>query len=211
MNAVIVIPLLKITDENRQDQSDQCGDQPREELKVSVKIFLYSFTEDLHGVIQRTLKQTATTYLDTVILSFATPVPCDALRATWGMLEKEVQLGTIKMIGLSDIDTDLFIKFYAEAVLKPTVIQINLSTCCVVPVPLQEFCKLNHIQLLTHSDPTDILPTDKLELLTKSFKGQDEKTKYKVKWVVRSQIHMISRGVIASKGFITSITATSGN
>lgn len=36
---------------------------------------------------------------------------------------------------------------------KPNIVQINLTACCVVPPALQEFTKQNDIQLLTHSDP----------------------------------------------------------
>lgn len=36
---------------------------------------------------------------------------------------------------------------------KPSIIQINLSSCCVVPPALQEFTKQNDVQLLTHNDP----------------------------------------------------------
>jgi len=57
------------------------------------------------------------------------------------------------MIGICDVDTQLFIQLYTWARVKPSIVQINLASCCVVPPELAEFCKENSIQLLTHSDP----------------------------------------------------------
>lgn len=56
-------------------------------------------------------------------------------------------------IGVSDVDEVIFETLYSWAAHKPNIVQINLATCCVVPVTLQEFCKVNTVQVLTHSDP----------------------------------------------------------
>ncbi|KAJ8870391.1 hypothetical protein PR048_029412 [Dryococelus australis] len=45
------------------------------------------------------------------------------------------------------------LQFSCSTVVKPSIIQINLATCCVVPPALQEFTKDHNVQLLTHSDP----------------------------------------------------------
>ncbi len=37
---------------------------------------------------------------------------------------------------------------------KPSIHQINLSACCVVPEDLQIFCKEHDIRILTHNDPS---------------------------------------------------------
>lgn len=42
--------------------------------------------------------------------------------------------------------------FYINQV-KPSVAQVNLDVCCVVPPEMQEFTKDHEIQLLTHNDP----------------------------------------------------------
>lgn len=36
---------------------------------------------------------------------------------------------------------------------KPTTVQVNLSSCCVVPKELTTFAQQNDVQVLTHNDP----------------------------------------------------------
>ena len=35
---------------------------------------------------------------------------------------------------------------------KPTTLQVNLSSCCVVPQELSAFAQQNDVQVLTHND-----------------------------------------------------------
>lgn len=104
------------------------------------------------------LRSTSADYLDNVILSFSGyskpgALTIEHIQKAWLVLENQFQAGKIRMIGLSDVDTQLFMKIYDLAEVKPGIVQINLATCCVVPPELAEFCKLKGIQLLTHSDP----------------------------------------------------------
>jgi len=39
---------------------------------------------------------------------------------------------------------------------KPSINQVNLTTCCVIPQDLKDFANENDIELLTHNDPTGI-------------------------------------------------------
>ncbi|XP_017303276.1 glutamate--cysteine ligase regulatory subunit [Diaphorina citri] len=63
------------------------------------------------------------------------------LETLWATLETLVEEKKISRIGLSDLHEDIFIQFYNRAKVKPGIIQINLSSCCVVPPVLQEFAK----------------------------------------------------------------------
>ena len=49
---------------------------------------------------------------------------------------------------------------------KPKIVtihdQVNLKSCCVVPEELSMFVKEKGVTLLTHSDPSEILPEDSL-------------------------------------------------
>ena len=40
--------------------------------------------------------------------------------------------------------------------------QVNLKSCCVVPEELSSFVKEKGVTLLTHSDPSELLPGDSL-------------------------------------------------
>jgi len=104
------------------------------------------------------LKNASADYLDTLVIthsgrSEAIPLSLETLQDTWKTLEEMVNNGKVKVIGLSDVDTEVFIQLHTWAQVKPGIIQINLASCCVVPPELSEFCKQQGIQLLTHSDP----------------------------------------------------------
>lgn len=75
------------------------------------------------------------------------------MKKIWGVLEEYVQQQKIGQIGLADVEEATFRNVFEWSKVKPSIIQINLATCCVVPPTLQAFCKDNDVQLLTHSDP----------------------------------------------------------
>lgn len=78
---------------------------------------------------------------------------CEKWKNIWLTLEELVLNGKATQIGVADLEESTFRSIYQWAKIKPSIIQINLATCCVVPPTLQTFCKENVVQLLTHSDP----------------------------------------------------------
>lgn len=74
------------------------------------------------------------------------------LKELWQALESYADDKRVCQLGIADLDTDHLIDLYQSCRIKPTIAQINLSACCVVPPPMQEFCTAKEIQLLTHSD-----------------------------------------------------------
>lgn len=78
---------------------------------------------------------------------------CEKWKNIWCTLEEMVLSGKVLQIGVADLEESTFRTLYEWAKIKPSIIQINLATCCVVPPTLQAFCKENEVQLLTHSDP----------------------------------------------------------
>lgn len=81
-----------------------------------------------------------------------TATAIDELKKLWQVLESYADDKRISQLGIADLDTDTLIELYTSCRIKPTISQINLSACCVVPPSMQEFCAKNEIQLLTHSD-----------------------------------------------------------
>lgn len=77
---------------------------------------------------------------------------CDTWKNIWSSLEQLVMNKKISQIGVADVEVSTFKSLYQWAEIKPSIIQINLATCCVVPPTLQTFCKEHDVQLLTHSD-----------------------------------------------------------
>lgn len=74
------------------------------------------------------------------------------LKKLWQILEEYVDKANICHLGIADLDADTLTDLYEWCRVKPVIAQINLSTCCVVPPEMQEFCAKHDIQLLTHSD-----------------------------------------------------------
>lgn len=80
------------------------------------------------------------------------------LKQLWEIIENYANDGKILQLGVADLDTDTLVQLYKTCEIKPTIAQINLSACCVVPPSLQGFCATHEIQLLTHSDPEGMAP-----------------------------------------------------
>jgi glutamate--cysteine ligase regulatory subunit len=91
--------------------------------------------------------------------------------------------------------------------------QINLKNCCNVPPPLSKLAKEQGIELLVHSDCTDILPKGTLrELLGHGLGGAgllaDPETgapglegDLTPQWVIKYTAVVRDRGVIENKGY----------
>ncbi|KAI5710271.1 hypothetical protein M8J75_007167 [Diaphorina citri] len=166
--------------------------------RTSVKIFVKSCeVQYLQQAVANILKYLEGQAVDSVVLAYNTSSSKEKspeqllseLETLWATLETLVEEKKISRIGLSDLHEDIFIQFYNRAKVKPGIIQINLSSCCVVPPVLQEFAKSKEIQLLTHSDPIDILYQAPVMDLFKN------KT-VSLSWAVKYQTHVVCRGVL---------------
>ena len=92
--------------------------------------------------------------------------------ATWRTLESLHTDGLIHQLGVSEFSSDRLATFLPHCTIAPTVDQINVKDCCVVPEPLIRFAKDHKIDLLTHNDCTDILPVGTTrELLGRGERG----------------------------------------
>ncbi|XP_057662715.1 glutamate--cysteine ligase regulatory subunit isoform X1 [Diorhabda carinulata] len=116
------------------------------------------------------------------------------IKSMWKVLEDLVEVGKIKQIGVADVEERTFKALHEWAKVKPSIIQVNLATCCIVPPTLQAFCKENDIKLLTHSDAADMLPAESIQnLFGKPLLLQ---------WALRFSIHVKCRGVLTTKGYL---------
>jgi glutamate--cysteine ligase regulatory subunit len=135
---------------------------------------------------------------------------------TWRTLESLKEQGLIDQLGVSEFGSDRLAKFLPETKIKPSVDQINVKDCCVVPKMLILYAKENKIELLTHNDCTDILPPGTTrELLGPGDKGagvlaaaadagEDDpglKGDIEPQWVIKYTAVVKDRGVIENKGY----------
>lgn len=136
-----------------------------------------------------------------------------AMVETWQALEDLHGKGTVKQIGLSEFGSERLEKFLPRTNVRPSVDQINVRDCCVVPKSLILYAKQEKIELLTHNDCTNILPSGTVrELLGNGDKGagilagpeegsKGVKGDLEPQWVVKYTAVVRDRGVIENKGY----------
>lgn len=138
----------------------------------------------------------------------------DSMVRTWNTLESLQQKGKIAQLGVAEFGTERLEKFLQHTKVRPSVDQINVRDCCVVPKNLILYAKQEKIQLLTHNDCTDILPRGTTrELLGPGDKGagilaaSSDATEgglqgdVEPQWVVKYTAVVKDRGVIENKGY----------
>ncbi|PGH08319.1 hypothetical protein AJ79_06006 [Helicocarpus griseus UAMH5409] len=138
----------------------------------------------------------------------------DSIVQTWRTLELLQEKGMISQLGLAEFDSERLAKFLPQTKIRPSVDQINVKDCCVVPKSLILYAKQEGIELLTHNDCTDILPPGTTrDLLSRGEKGAgilaatataDDgglKGDIEPQWVVKYTAVVKDRGVIENKGY----------
>ncbi|KAI1477435.1 Aldo/keto reductase [Daldinia eschscholtzii] len=135
---------------------------------------------------------------------------------TWGLLEKLYHQGQIKRLGIAEFGTEKLRRFLDKVKVRPAVNQINIRNCCNVPPPLAKLAKEEGIELFTHHDSTDVLPSGTLrELLGQGPQGAGVladgdpnssglRGEIIPEWVVKYTAFVKNRGVIENKGYFAS-------
>ncbi|KAJ8979464.1 hypothetical protein NQ317_002814 [Molorchus minor] len=180
---------------------NKINEHDHEELKIGFKVFLHNDNQKfVQEAIDKALAILKVNSVDDVIISFRQTQSEDKkddlgqIQNVWRALETFVKNEKVKHLGIADVEENTFRAIYEWAEIKPSIIQINLATCCVVPPTLQAFCKENDLKLLTHSDPSDILPSEYVEdIFGKPLTLQ---------WALRFLIHVKCRGVLITKGYV---------
>jgi glutamate--cysteine ligase regulatory subunit len=133
--------------------------------------------------------------------------------ATWAALEHLHRQGLVKQLGIAEFGSEKLAHFLKAVQVRPTVDQINIKNCCNVPPPLAKLAKEQGIELLVHSDCTDILPKGTLRellgpglgaagILAESETGAGGlQGDLKPKWVIKYTAVVRDRGVIENKGY----------
>jgi glutamate--cysteine ligase regulatory subunit len=141
------------------------------------------------------------------------PDDFDSMVQTWRVLESLHEQGMIAQLGVAEFGCDRLARFLPHTQVKPSVDQINLKDCCVVPKSLILYAKEEQIQLLTHNDCHDILPVG----TTRELLGPAEKSAgilasspdandgiqgdVEPQWVVKYTAVVKDRGVVENKGY----------
>ncbi|KAJ5155056.1 uncharacterized protein N7500_010495 [Penicillium coprophilum] len=150
-------------------------------------------------------------------MSNGEPDDFDSLVQTWEVLESLHEQGVIAQLGVAEFGSERLARFLPHTKVKPSVDQINLKDCCVVPKHLILYAKQEQIQLLTHNDCHGILPVG----TTRELLGPAEKSGAGIlasspeandgiqgdiepQWVVKYTAVVKDRGVVENKGYFAS-------
>nr|CAD7588896.1 unnamed protein product [Timema genevievae] len=111
----------------------QLENEDRSGLKVSVKVFISSLKKEaLHESLDSMFSTLDMEYIDSLVLAYPSKSESSlllaALKELWQILEDYVERKKLHSIGVSDVDTEVFIALYDWAKIKPSIIQINLAT-----------------------------------------------------------------------------------
>lgn len=132
---------------------------------------------------------------------------------TWSVIEQLYNKGLVKRLGLAEYGSEKLARFLTAVKVRPQVDQVNVKDCCNVPPPLLKIAKREQIELLTHNDCVDILPSGTLRellgqgvrgagILSESKRGLDGmKGDLRPEWVVKYTAVVRDRGVIENKGY----------
>ncbi|KAK1801191.1 hypothetical protein P4O66_022882 [Electrophorus voltai] len=182
--------------------------EEREELKVSVKLFLSeSDCSSIRNAVDMVCVSLGVSQLDSVIIA-SPPLPegeglsLAHLQPMWAELETLVQSQKVAAIGTSDLDKTLLEQLYNWAQVKPSSNQVNLASCCVMPPDLTAFAKEFDIQLLTHNDSKELIGAAGFQEAVKESSRDLHVADWKLEWVLRYSIIVKSRGIIKAKGYL---------
>lgn len=210
--------------------------EERSQYDITVKLFYLpgadvkeraAYTRDAVGLV---LKELGVESVDLLVLSFPgmsfngdCEFEADRMNSqqgnddeeinTWPVVEELHRQGIAKKLGISEFGSEKLARFLTRVGVRPEVDQINVKDCCNVPPPLIKLAKVEKIELLTHFDCTDILPSGTLrELLGQGPHGADVLSELedsvgglrgdlRPQWVVKYTAVVRDRGVIENKGY----------
>ncbi|KAM9475823.1 glutamate--cysteine ligase regulatory subunit isoform 2-T2 [Clarias gariepinus] len=182
--------------------------EEREELRVSVKLFLTeSDSSSIKNAVDMACASLGMSQLDSVIIA-PPPLPESEaltlvhLQPLWTELEQIVQSQKAASIGTSDLDKTQLEELYNWAQVKPSSNQVNLASCCVMPPDLTAFAKEFDIQLLTHNDSKELLSSAGFQEAMQESCKDLHVTDWRLEWVLRYSIIVKTRGIIKAKGYL---------
>ncbi|KAM8873908.1 glutamate--cysteine ligase regulatory subunit isoform 2-T2 [Spinachia spinachia] len=188
--------------------TDRISPEERDELRVSVKLFLCESPQSgIRDAVEMVCQALAVSQLDSVIIAPPWPVDGESrslahLQPSWKELEALVGSQKIAAIGTSDLDKDLLEQLYNWAQVKPSSNQFNLASCCVMPPELTAFAKQFDIQLLTHNDPRELMTAATFQEALREGSQDLNIADWRLEWVLRYSIIVKSRGIIKAKGYL---------
>ncbi|CAI2164423.1 11509_t:CDS:10 [Funneliformis geosporum] len=127
----------------------------------------------------------------------------DSLLEVWKELETFHKKDMIYKLGVSEFTKNQLENFIQAVEVPPKVDQINFD-CCSIAKEIIEFAKKNNIELLSHNDSTDILPSTTFQKILEEANTNKVRLNKDLspRWVLKYSVMIKCRGVINNKGYI---------
>ncbi|KAI8327794.1 hypothetical protein BC941DRAFT_446330 [Chlamydoabsidia padenii] len=177
----------------------------RDDVEVTAKLFYttdFLYPSDVDKSIKLLQKLLGVTTIDTFVLSSALS-SSPSVKKTWKSLEAYYHEGVIHKLGVSDFSeqqlTDVLEN--PDFSVKPSVNQVNYN-CCELPASMVELAKQNGVALLYTLDCKQILSRQELTGLTQQAGLINEKSSMGPRWVLKYDVFVKNRSVVADKGYI---------
>ncbi|XP_076823414.1 glutamate--cysteine ligase regulatory subunit-like [Clavelina lepadiformis] len=214
-------PQNAINISNRELETPIDPDQ-REKLKLSVKLFLCDWRPNIiRRAVDKVIQNLDVQRIDSLIVSFPvmppstntilensniSPVAADLnkIKPIWKEMQSVVDSGHVSKIGVSDFDQAGLELLHNWARIKPSINQISLNNCCAVPTDLIQYSREEKVELLTHSDPPEILSARNFQSFMSESTQDIDATNWTPSFIARYSVLVRNRGIVHSKGYITS-------
>ncbi|KAK9360246.1 hypothetical protein V1504DRAFT_408391 [Lipomyces starkeyi] len=127
----------------------------------------------------------------------------------WTVAVRTADWYKVRSVGVSDFSTarlEALIKFSKRMGLAlPSINQINIRDCCVLPPSLLALAKENGVKLLAHNDALNILPEESVRetvalLMSENLTGTESKWSWD--WLLKITGVVASRGVVCGLGWM---------
>ncbi|CAG8617189.1 29498_t:CDS:2, partial [Gigaspora margarita] len=122
----------------------------------------------------------------------------ESLVEVWKELESQYRNDRIKKLGVSEFTKNRFERFLDVVEIPPKIDQINFKSCDL-PNRMINYAKEHDIELLTHKDPANILPSATFQKILKDTKFPFT-SKLLPRWVLKYSVLVKCREVVANKG-----------
>ncbi|KAF9413236.1 hypothetical protein BGZ94_000802 [Podila epigama] len=130
----------------------------------------------------------------------------ESILPVWKKLSELRQSGRIGRLGVAEFSKQELeiLKGAAEAhsLPGPEINQVNLQDCCVLPKDLINYSKEHQIELLTHGDATDILPSATFSSILKPYLPVTAASALSPNFVLKYSALIAGRGLVAKKGYV---------
>ncbi|CAF0754089.1 unnamed protein product [Brachionus calyciflorus] len=183
-----------------------------DDISISVKLFLNSLDpEVVNQSIKQILNEMGADHIDTLIISYPDKVftheelPNDLVIPVWSVIQDYIDAKKISTAGLADFNATYLEQFYnllQDKNRKPSINQVNLTSCCKMPEDLVEFSKINNIQLTTHLDPRELLNSESLQSNLRKNVHEYDSHGWIPLWQARYTLILKGRGIVKSKGYV---------